>query len=59
MAKKLSMGPKCPKCGGIPYDIVRMEKDGKGPAIKKTMWYCPSVVCNPMAEMMANDEVWG
>ena len=57
MAKRL-VGPICPGCGKAPYDIMRMEKQEKGPDLKKTVWFCPSVVCNPFAKVMSDSEVW-
>ena len=52
------LGPVCPKCGKAPYDFVMMDPQPKGPAIKRTIWYCPSVDCNPWKEIMQDSEVW-
>lgn len=58
MVKKQLGGPRCPGCGNPPYDITVWEKPDKGPAVKKFRWFCPSVVCNPMAKTMDDVEVW-
>jgi hypothetical protein len=58
VAKKVLMGPICPKCGKPPYDLVRIEPQAKGPPLKRTIWFCPDSNCNPWGEIMNDDAVW-
>jgi hypothetical protein len=56
--KKSTVGPRCPKCGNIPYDIVHWERPDKGPPIKSFRWFCPDGRCNPDGIIMMDEEVW-
>ena len=56
--KAFAGGPKCPKCGQQPYDLVRIVNEKGKPPLKQIIWYCPNNECNKTKAIMEDSEVW-